>query len=75
MRSFICCLAIIFTCTNDLFGVDWPTVEVVDRQPLVAQVARLEQALKHLGAQLSADSLAQLKEARTLAENQVFAAR
>ena len=75
MRSFICCLAIIFTCTNDLFGVDWPTVEVVDRQPLVAQVARLEQALKHHGAQLSADSLAQLKEARTLAENQVFAAR
>ena len=75
MRSFLCCLAMIFTCKNGLFAADWPTVEVVDRQPLVAQVTRLEQALKHLGAPLSADSLSQLKEAKALAADQAIAAR
>jgi len=58
-----------------LSAADWPTVEIVSRQPLVAQVTRLEQALKHLGAPLSADSLAQLNEAKALAEDQAVAAR
>ena len=75
MRSFLCCLAIMFTCTNALFAADWPTVQVVDRQPLVAQVTRLEQALKHLGAPLSADALAELNEAKALAADQAVAAR
>ena len=75
MRSFLCCLAIMFTCTNALFAADWPTVQVVDRQPLVAQVTRLEQALKHLGAPLSANALAELNEAKALAADQAVAAR
>ncbi|MFN5951482.1 MAG: hypothetical protein ACK43N_23540, partial [Pirellulaceae bacterium] len=47
----------------------WPMVDRVDRQPLLAQLARLTDSLNHLGSPFAAEDLRKLEAARGLEDD------
>jgi len=56
-------LTLIFAFASSRAVAQWPSVESVDRQPLLAQVSRIREALGHLGAPLSELLVQQLEQA------------
>ena len=71
------CLAGLLSCFSmvSLNAVEWPVVEHVDRQPLLSQIKRVREALQHLGAPLTSDTVHELEEASDLADDDLLTAR
>ena len=56
-------------------AADWPSIVTVERQPLLAQVRRLQEAMKQIGSPLSDDLQRGIKELNSVNEEARVAAR
>ncbi|MFN7796791.1 MAG: hypothetical protein ACK5Q3_14645, partial [Planctomycetota bacterium] len=67
---------IVVSCTSFLLqAADWPIVDQVDQQPLIAQVGRIRDAMSHLGVPLSDRILNELNRAAELKDDAKYSAR
>jgi hypothetical protein len=71
----VTCLLWAVCATSFLSAADWPMVESVDRQPLLAQIERVRDALQHLGSPLSAEAVRSLDQTAQVMDDAQFAAR
>lgn len=73
-RSVLWLIAV--SCTSFIsHAADWPIVDQVDQQPLIAQVGRIRDALSHLGVPLSDRILKELNQAAELKDDAEYSAR
>ena len=68
-RLAVCGAMVLLSTLPCLAGEPWPTVAAVERQPLLAQVHRLVDALERLGSPLSAGAREQLRALESLEDD------
>lgn len=66
---FVACLASLSQSACMAQGIDWPTVEQVDRQPLVAAIERVASALEAVGRPLTDDQLKQVAAVKQMTDD------
>lgn len=72
--AFVTC-AIGMTVPTAQAADSWPLVDQVERQPLLAQVQRLQDAMRHIGAPFTPETAAALQESMTLKDDAALVAR